>query len=704
MTHTLRTFLPLLLALTSYLVAADPVIHHEIRASLDPESGRLEATNRLTLPSDRTEWSFALHTDLTPQIRAGSAQLTRVARRGPMTWWHLALTGPEPVTLAYQGMIRQDLATIREGVGRTRQWSRGTIDAEGVFLNGQSGWYPIAAGGGLITFDLQVELPADWLAVSQGSGPGIEDTRDGHRVHWRETQPQTEIYLIAGPYQQYTRPSPIAEAQVYLREADPDLAARYLAATIDYLDFFNDLIGPYPYDKFALVENFWETGYGMPSFTLLGPRVLRLPFILHTSYPHEILHNWWGNSVYVDYPSGNWSEGLTTYLADHLLRERQGRGEAYRRDTLKSYADFVRQGKDFPIRAFRSRHDDASQAIGYGKAMMVMHMLRRDLGDAGFRAGLRRFYADNRFRVADFDDLRAAFESTSGQDLSDFFTHWIERTGAPRLVLSDVMVEQRGPDARVTGRLSQTQDGSPYPLSVPLVVHDEDGRFHEHQVRLTDREVRFEVSVPGRPVRIAADLRFDLFRHLVDGEAPATISELFGASQGLIIVPAAAPNEQRAAYDRLARSWSQGQSGWRVVTDRALTSLPTDRPVWLLGWENRFLAEWAEGTRGFDLDLSQRLVHWSDGERAHGAEGLVLTGEDPDRVVGWLAAGDAQGIASLARRVPHYRQDSFLIFDADTTENRVRGQWPIEDSALMVWTSDARIPLTLPPSSPLSAR
>jgi hypothetical protein len=56
----------------------------------------------------------------------------------------------------------------------------------------------------------------------------------------------------------------------------------------------------------------------MPSFTLLGSRVIRLPFILYSSYPHEILHNWWGNSVYVDYARGNWSEGLTSYLAESI--------------------------------------------------------------------------------------------------------------------------------------------------------------------------------------------------------------------------------------------------------------------------------------------------------------------------------------------------------------------------------------------------
>jgi aminopeptidase N len=108
---------------------------------------------------------------------------------------------------------------------------------------------------------------------------------------------------------------------VLLREPDAPLARKYLAATHRYLALYDELIGPYPYKKFAMVENFRQTGYGMPSFTLLGSRVIRFPFILSSSYPHEILHNWWGNSVYVDYDSGNWSEGLTSYLADHLIRE-----------------------------------------------------------------------------------------------------------------------------------------------------------------------------------------------------------------------------------------------------------------------------------------------------------------------------------------------------------------------------------------------
>jgi len=58
----------------------------------------------------------------------------------------------------------------------------------------------------------------------------------------------------------------------FLRTPDDALANKYLEATSRYISLYDRLIGPYPYKKFALVENFWETGFGMPSFTLLGLR------------------------------------------------------------------------------------------------------------------------------------------------------------------------------------------------------------------------------------------------------------------------------------------------------------------------------------------------------------------------------------------------------------------------------------------------
>src|SRR5258707_15462104 len=128
---------------------------------------------------------------------------------------------------------------------------------------------------------------------------------------------------MAAPFSEYSRDAGGVKAMAFLRKPDKALADRYLDATAQYLEMYRGLLGPYPYSKFALVENFWETGYGMPSFTLLGEQVIRFPFILHSSYPHELLHNWWGNGVFVDLAGGKWCVGLTAFLPDPPIAEQR---------------------------------------------------------------------------------------------------------------------------------------------------------------------------------------------------------------------------------------------------------------------------------------------------------------------------------------------------------------------------------------------
>ncbi len=251
--------------------------------------------------------------------------------------------GQQRAVVQYEGVLQ---------VGGSKQ--NGQEVEEGSFLTPKDNWYPQFRRYHRVTFDLTVELPPGWEAVSQGQRTEL---LKGMKTKWSEQHPQLGIYLVAGPYWRYQGHGERAQAMVYLRQGDQELAHRYLEATHRYLDLYSRFLGPYAYSKFAAVESFWETGYGMPSFTLLGPKVMRLPFILHTSYPHEILHNWWGNGVYVDSTCGNWSEGLTAYLANHLHQERQGKGWRYRRAQLQQYTLYVAQhGKERPLSGFQARH------------------------------------------------------------------------------------------------------------------------------------------------------------------------------------------------------------------------------------------------------------------------------------------------------------------------------------------------------------
>lgn len=656
-----------LLLLVPVLARAEALPHHGLSVELAPRQHAFTAVDRLSWPAPPpAPLDFTLHAGLSPQAD-GPARLTRLGSAEgavPLGRWRLHLpAGARSVTLRYGGVIHHPLAAAGQGPGHTGEATPGIIAADGVVLSAASGWYPRFEAQPRHGFTLDVALPPGWEAVSQGARERVAG-----RVRWHDTTPQEEIYLMAGPFTLYQR-GEAPTAMVYLRTPEPAMAERYLAATARYLELYSRLLGDYPYAKFALVENFWETGYGMPSFTLLGPRVIRLPFIIDSAYPHEVLHNWWGNGVYVDAAQGNWSEGLTAYLADHLLKEQAGAGAEYRRDQLQAYAAYVSEARDFPLARFLGRHSGASQAVGYGKGLMLFHMLRLELGDEVFLAGLRRFYRERRFRFAGFDALRAAFEAESGRTLAPFFEQWTGRTGAPALAIAQARF---APDALAL-TLEQTQAEAPFRLVVPVVVGLADGRTLTHTVAMDGRSAAVELPLPAAPVCVAVDPQFDVFRRLLPGELPAALNRVLGSERLLILLPAAADAPRREAYRRLAQAWADGQPGIEIREDEALAQLPADRPVLLLGWQNRH--------RGVVTPDSDDGVDLEGRRWPRARHGFVITARDG--ALAWLAADDPAAIAALARKVPHYGKYSYLVFAGPGGENRLKGQWAANDSPLV---------------------
>ncbi|MCF6281300.1 MAG: hypothetical protein L3J28_03670 [Candidatus Polarisedimenticolaceae bacterium] len=681
----IRSLSVVLLFLLPLISHASVTIDHKIQVKLQPESGQLEVSDQLTLPS-AGEWYFKIHAGLNPQVDGDQAKLERVKSEQaavPVETYRLTLAQQHQVTIRYQGRIQHPLQVLAESPGRERPVSPGDISSEGVFLSTSAAWYPQFTES-LQQYRLEVDLPQGWLAVSQGDGPNRTEKSGRVSVVWQTQQPQDDIYLIAAPFQLYQQQGGEIDLQVYLRSNDDALAKRYLDVTQGYIDLYQRLIGPYPYSKFAMVENFWQSGYGMPSFTLLGSRVIRLPFILYTSYPHEILHNWWGNGVYTDYEKGNWSEGLTSYLADHLLKEQRGQGEAYRRDGLQRFQDYVRSGNDFPLVEFRGRHSVASQAVGYDKSLMLYHMLRRELGDKTFIEGLRRFYRENRFRRASYADLQRAFETVGERSLQTFFKQWTQRTGAPGLELGRPEVTTDGEGYRLTARLKQTQAAPPFDLLVPIVVYlAESQPALQISRRMSGRTLDLDLKLPTRPVRIDIDPHYDLFRQLHPEESPASLSKLFGAKRVIIVLPAQAAAAERQAYQMLAAEWAKGYPEASIVEDSELASLPDDRPVWLLGWQNRFRGEFSEQLPKSQALLSDKRLKNDNKDYDKNGHSVVIASKRANGLpIAWIGAESAKATAGLIRKLPHYSKYGLLIFTGDRPTIQVKQQWRIERSPL----------------------
>jgi aminopeptidase N len=117
---------------------------------------------------------------------------------------------------------------------------------------------------------------------------------------------------------------------------------------------------------------------------------------------------------------------------------------------LLRYTNYVSEGNDFPLKDFQGRHSEASQAVGYDKALMLFHMLRIQLGDKDFIAALRKFYREYQFHRADWDDLRHSFESVSHLSLQAEFQQWLNRIGAPALQVRDARAARKGKGYELT--------------------------------------------------------------------------------------------------------------------------------------------------------------------------------------------------------------------------------------------------------------
>ena len=698
-------------ALTSQ--AQDAFLHHDLKVLISPAEHRLEVLDLVTLPNEfQNKVTFSLHSGLKPMSPTPGVRIMKLAeRRGavPLSSFNIILPpGLRTFAVAYKGTIHHPIEQHGKEETRGFQETPGIISAQGVFLSGASAWYP-DFGPRLVTFNLAVKLPPDWDAVSQGERTVHVQGGSAAVVAWRSPEPQNEIYIIAGNFTEYTGPADHPQAMVFLRTPDETLANRYLDATTRYLDMYSGLIGPYPYGKFALVENFWETGFGMPSFTLLGPTVIRLPFIIRTSYPHEILHNWWGNSVFPDYEKGNWSEGLTSYLADHLMKELEGSGAEYRLDTLQKYADYVLGSRDFPLTKFRSRHSSSTEAIGYGKSLMFFHMLRLELGDAAFRQGLREFYQQNKFHTATYTSIRTSFEHVSGRDLRPDFEQWVSRTGAPMLRLGDVTAKKHGDHYLVTVMIKQVQPGAAYRLHIPVAVTQE-GQDQALQtfVDLSERAQEMTISVPARPLRLDIDPEFDLFRRLDREEIPPAISQALGAKKMLVILPSHAGKGLLQAYREFSKTLAtSGPDNVEVKLDSAISKLPDDRTIVILGWENRFLEEIVSSTSLHGVAVTKQSVRIDQTEVPRKDHSIVLTARMPKKrelALLFIATDLPEALPGLGRKLPHYHKYSYLAFEGQEPANIAKGRWPVLNSPLTVYLPNKEGNVVASPLGKLASR
>ena len=699
-----------------------PTVVHDARVTVDVGGGSVSVVDKIA--GAPKSFVVELRPDDTHTIAGGkvtdtktvgSAQQLTIEREGDV------------VTITTKARIVAPPVQAAAESQRSFQETTGTIDAQGVYLSPQSRWLPVVLGDdgapALVSGSISVDgLPTGWSALCEGTRDG--STKAGAKTTtWTETKALDGFHLIAGPFSIVKENKRGVSVEIWLRQKDNGrdgkdaddaaaLADRYLEVTGQYLEQYETLIGKYPYGKFALVENFWETGYGMPSFTLLGSQVVRFPFILHTSWPHELLHNWWGNGVFVH--GGNWSEGLTAYLADQLNAEQGGKGAEYRRTQIQRFLDFVDvdDKNDFALVDFGSRDSAASEAVGYGKTSMMFHMLRRQIGDEAFKKGLQTLWKNKAQQRASFDDVAASFTAASGTDVSAFFAAWTTQKGIPTIALREVREEKKKNGERtVTVVLEQSvgSAGGLFPLEVPVVLTTVEGKSVSTRVVLDPKKGprgSATIQIPKALARVDVDPFFDVFRRLLPQEIPPSLSRGLGANKMLFITPTFASAEEKAAWQVFAKGIcpeaSTKGSRCTIVDDKQVQTLPNDAAVWVLGYGSYLRAAPFVFTRPWGVRFDdhgffppgawERVVAAKDRLAALKTErvdtavtGLAVVVEHPRNpalALTFVASPSTKMIPLLARKIPHYGKYGYVGFEGSDATNNLKGTWSQSTSPL----------------------
>lgn len=683
-----------LLLVTMPVLAQTHSVSHQMSVDVGGDSGEIHVHDRITFAQPVRQFAFLLNAGVKPQPPT-SVVSTAEQDAGSMLVRHL-WTFAEPhssVQLSYQGSL---MLNAGRGMGGMPS---GYLNAQGVYLDGASAWYPMVLSAKqrsvISTADVTVRVPEGWQSLSIGKRIVVADG-----VRWSAQVPHDDLYLLAGPFTRHVQDHDGIDLSVWLLQDDQALAQRYLSIMGDYIDHYSRLLGDYPFGKFAVIENRWQTGYGMPSFTLLGSRVLRLPFIPYTSLPHEIAHNWLGNGIWVDYQAGNWSEGLTAYLADHWMKERRGKGAAYRLKALQRYSNYAASGKDMPLRDFVSRHDEASQAVGYSKSMMLFHMLRQYMGDQAFVQALQSSWQEQQFKSVGFAAFLDVFLQQR-QDLLPIAQQWLNRKGAPRLGLRDVVAEQI--DGQWYLQFVLKQDAiQPWYLQVPVAVTLEGQRVAQIQhVDLSSPNQTVRIPLKGKPLRLDVDPEYDVMRLLDTAEQPPALNQLFGGETWLVY-PATAPKAVRHAWKRLYESWKKRYPALRLRSDSE-TSMD-DRPQLLLGWDNRQLPVEQAVLNTTEHALKDTGLSMGGTVYSKDKHSIVLVGTDKaGRSVGFVGAQSVEEIGRLARKLVHYGSFGRLVFNRAEGRNLSKDTLRSPNSPLTHVFVEHPVPLRLSRGKALDA-
>ncbi len=354
------------------------------------------------------------------------------------------------------------------------------------------------------TVTFRVHTPEYFEVV--GSGRLVEETNlgDGHKITvWHSPHLLPTKSMVIGIARFATAYDEINDVPVsrWVFHQDRDQGFENYDWSGPILTCFENLIGPYPFEKLAHVQSKTRWGGSENSGTI---------FYFEAStdaerdnealFAHEIAHQWFGNSA----SEADWyhvwlSEGFATYFTHLYFEDRYGVA-ALRNRMLKDRQRIIEYYHQKPNEAIIQKKvenlDDILSVNSYQKGSWFLHMLREEVGDSVFWQGMQSYYKKYAYDNALTQDFQAIFEQVSNRSLGAFFRQWLHQSGHPQISTSWNYY-----NGVLTFEVEQHQEQK-FDFALPIGIRLPDSTIQFHAVQMDRRKVSvpFHIDVPPAEV------------------------------------------------------------------------------------------------------------------------------------------------------------------------------------------------------------
>lgn len=378
------------------------------------------------------------------------------------------------------------------------------------------------------TTEARVTVTADWYVFGNGTlkSNSLDESYKTRTFHWQMEQPHaTYLFsLAAGLFDIKT-----AEWRgVPLTYAAPKGKGHLIDNTFDetpeMLSFYSDLLGvKYPWPKYAQFA-VYEFGGGLEniSATIYGEGFLadKRRGVRTSSgvVAHELAHQWFGDLVTYKHWGELWlGEGFAIFFGQGLYAE-HWRGKAdYDHQIEGSSQGYFSESRRYKRPLSTNLYDKPGAMFdshSYAKGGVILHTLRRYLGDKVFFHGINHYLTKYRNTPVDSHDLCDALTEATGINLEPFFDQWIFKPGHPALDYTWTWDEAKKEVVLTVKQTQDTKDGTPiYDLNASVGMIS-GGRVTREKAKIDKAEQTIRIVSPGKPDAVLLDPDHDFLREI----------------------------------------------------------------------------------------------------------------------------------------------------------------------------------------------